>query len=136
MKELNDQAIQELLEKRTASSNAEINSTDDNDFKTYQLLFEALEKKPAMKLSDDFSAKVIDMLQAKKARAYDLKLYFTLAVILIAFLAGSYFYLIGMNTESSSNSIVALLKFKWILLFGVAMFSVFQFLDQKLVTHA
>lgn len=133
MKKLNDENIQKLLEQGFPGTNATIPSSDDKDFKVYQLLFKELRKEPAVRLPRDFSAKIVAQLQGQKNRASERKFYILIAVIALAGFAGAYIMLAVMNYEYAFQLAITLFDHGSIFLFCLFCFLVIQYLDQKLV---
>lgn len=128
MKKLNDQEIQEMLEK--GISNPESN---DQDFQTYDMVFEALKKAPAEGLPLNFSAKVIAQLQAKKDQAIDFKWYLIIPLVLIIAIGAFYLSLAYVNTRYAALFASLLSKYKWMITFTLSFFLTIEYLDKKVV---
>ncbi|MEO5996784.1 MAG: hypothetical protein ABIN89_08630 [Chitinophagaceae bacterium] len=130
MKDINDDELQEMVEKNIVNATGS-SSIDDKDVNAYSLIFEALSQQPEMPLAYNFPATVTAALLAKKNRVSDLKLFVLIAISFIILMIASYFYL-NINSASTSQVVLNLLKYKWILLFGIAALSIIQFLDKKM----
>ena len=135
MNELNDEKIQQLLEKGLSPSGEDMPLTASEDFKAYKLLFDALEKEHPTGLSPRFAASVTGKIKAKENRRQDIKLHLLVIVLLITGIAGAYFSLIMLNKEYAAQLITTLDNSKWILLFVLSVIGIIQFLDKKLVKN-
>jgi len=131
MTDINDDELQEMVEKSIADATGS-SLTGDKDIKAYTLIFEALAHQPKIPLAYNFSAKVTAALLAKRNKASDLRLFAFIAMGFIIFMIATYFYLNSINSAPTSAFLVSLIKYKWMLLFGIAALSIIQFLDKKM----
>ena len=131
MTDINDDELQNIVEKNIAEATGS-SLTGDKDIKAYSLIFEALGQQPKIPLAYNFSARVTAALLAKRNKASDLKLFAFIAMGFIIFMVATYFYLNSINSAPTSTLLVSLIKYKWILLFGIAALCIIQFLDKKM----
>jgi hypothetical protein len=135
MNDLNDEKIQQLLEKGLPPSGEDMSLAASEDFKAYKLLFDALEREPSAGLSLRFAATVTGKIKAKENRRQDIKLHLLVIVLLITGIACAYFSLIMLNKEYAAQLITTLDNSKWILLFTLSVICIVQFLDKKLIKN-
>lgn len=134
MDELNDEAIQRLLEEERLSGGAKLSGrTDSEDIAAYQYLFDELKKDLPDALSPRFSDKVINQLQTQKSHSEETLFYIILSVgAILAFGLGFVLFTISGNYEVH----ILLDTFSptkvWFA-FGLSFLFLFQLLDQKLV---
>jgi hypothetical protein len=133
MNELEDEAMQQKLEKHLAAGTADLPAADNKDLQAYSLLFGALGKEPAIAMTHNFPRKVTAAIQAGRSRASDIKLWLVVAAFLLLLLFTGGYYLNSINSINGSRLLFSLANNKGILIFGLATIMVVQVLDKKLV---
>lgn len=132
MKELNDDDIQNLLEKGLGDTD-KIPTTNQDDLKAYQILFDGLKQEPAEGLPFNFAAKVSASIKAKLTRKADIKLYTWAAIMGIAGFGIAYAVLVVYSKNAASQFYTAISAYKWAFVLALTCFLAIQYLDQKLV---
>ena len=127
MKNITDKEIQELLEKGALTANE-----NNEDEKTYRLLFEALEKEPVESLPFNFSAKVTAQVRLQQDLKMGFKPYLLIVLLLIAASVILYFVSTTLQPKYVSGYLSSLFEYKWFVLFIVLCFTVIKYFDQRL----
>jgi len=126
MKEMNDEELQQWLEKKPQLSADDALSTDA---KAYRTLFETLGEEPASGLPYDFAAKVTRHIKAGEKRSNELKYNLVAIFIFLAVISAVW----GLLTIFTPDQAPVLLKYKWTLLLFPVVFITIQYFDQKLI---
>lgn len=98
-----------------------------------ELIDETLKEEPSYSLPDDFADKIIRKVDKKvflQKRIYELLFYAASIIVLLA-IAGILMYFV--DPEFLTSVFVALLSYKWIVLFGLISLSGIQVADYFLV---
>ena len=122
MRELNDDDLQKMIENGLPEQ-----SDGNDDLKIYSRLFEELNREPEVKLSYSFSANVIRKIRYQEQRKSDFRLGILVGVITIIGL------LVFGNSIYFREALPAISGSKWVILAGLLILAIIQFLDQKLV---
>lgn len=123
MKKLTDNEIQQLLDEGRSSSPG-----DDRELKIYQALYSALRQEPKSGLSYGFAAKVTAEVRVLKEIRRSYKVYVGVFGIGLTLLALVYW---GLSLSQQPYALL-LLKYKWMILFGLAVMMTVRYLDHRL----
>jgi hypothetical protein len=122
MKEDNDKKLQQLIEEGSALPFETFSASDEEDLFAYQTLFNHLKTEPAEGLPYAFAAKVRRAVELKALLKTNTRFYLT-AILIFAFVAVTgYFMLALVNKEAGNLALSVILKYKWLLLMGLATF--------------
>ncbi|MCW3466091.1 hypothetical protein [Chitinophaga nivalis] len=131
MEDHSDRILQEWLD--NGAPEDMLPEVDMEEKETYELLFDTLNSKPAVRLPDHFSASVVACIQATE---YQLPAFKWRPVILLLLLAGlAVFYGVASWVDIKIAVILEhmLYKFKWFFIFGTGAFLLIEYLDQQLL---
>jgi len=127
MKNITDKEIQELLEKGALTGNG-----NNEDEKTYRLLFETLKKEPVESLPYNFSAKVTAQVRLQQDLKLGFKPYLVIVLSLIAVFVTLYFASTTVQTRYIAGYLSSVFEYKWIILFTMLCFTIIKYFDQRL----
>lgn len=96
-----------------------------------RLLFQELQKQPPVTLSPEFSGKVVARL-TRKTRPAMAMIYFLLLLLGVAGVGVAILYFFG-NMQQLTESMEALLPYKWVVLFILLFLVLIQYFDQELI---
>lgn len=120
-----DKIIQDFLDHKE-------NTIDipESELKTYQFIYNALEKPVEKGFSLGFSKKIIRQIEAKQQRKFNIKMYSLLSVLLIF---GLGFSTIFFSEDQVSILFSMFLKYKFIILFLLTIVSLIQLFSRLLI---
>lgn len=118
MKKLTDEQIQALLDSELKPSGDMLSASEKQQVEGYQSLFQQLNKEPEQGLPFNFASKVSRQLQLKLKRRSDIRFNLLALFGLIAGLGIVYGILTLVDLNSGNQFLLAILKFKWLLILG------------------
>lgn len=129
----NDDHIQRKMDRNVSDASDADQPSNENDIKSYQLVFDALTQEPTAGLSYGFSFKVERMIFKKKQKARQKMLYAALGVVAILFVVA----VVSMLQNPSSFSFWELFPvgYLWPLCFGTGILLIVQLLEFKRLKH-
>ncbi|MEO3402618.1 hypothetical protein AAFN85_01870 [Mucilaginibacter sp. CAU 1740] len=136
MKELDDDALQELLNGGLLPDDETLSDNDQANLQAYQSLFTALNTEPAEGLPMSFAANVRRAIQEQAARKSDMRFNILALLLFLVGLAVAYGMLALISPESGDMFLTAVVGYKWVLLTMVAGFVAFLFIDQRLAKRS
>ncbi|RKR80119.1 hypothetical protein BDD43_0214 [Mucilaginibacter gracilis] len=133
MKKLTDEQIQALLESGLNPADEISNSSEKEQMDSYQSLFKKLKTEPEQGLPFNFSAKVTGQLKLKLKKRSDIRFNLLAALGIIAGLFAAYAILAIVDNDAGNTFLLAIFKFKWLLVFcSFLLLSTLMF-DQRTV---
>lgn len=122
MKEDKDKRLQQLIEEGRELPFETFSAPEEEDFFAYQNLFTHLKTEPAEGLPYTFASKVRRAVELQALLKTNTRFYIT-AILIFAFVAiAGYFMLTVVNKEAGNMALTVILKYKWLLLMGLATF--------------
>ncbi|MEB0280815.1 MULTISPECIES: hypothetical protein [unclassified Mucilaginibacter] len=133
MKKLTDEQIQALLESGLNPADDISDSSEKEQMDSYQSLFKKLKTEPEQGLPFNFAAKVTGQLKLKLKKRSDIRFNLLAALGIIAGLFAAYGILTMVDNDAGNTFLLAILKFKWLLIFcSFILLSTLMF-DQRIV---
>jgi hypothetical protein len=118
MKKLTDEQIQAMLDNEVKPSGDMLSASEKQQVESYQSLFQKLNREPEQGLPFNFASKVSRQLQIKLKRRSDIRFNLLALFGLIAGLGVVYGILTMVDLNSGNQFLLAMLKFKWLLILG------------------
>jgi hypothetical protein len=128
MKKMTDDELQQWLESGRSMKDLSTGQLDQTDLAVYEWLFSELSKVPAAGLSYGFAEKTGRKAKQQYYRMKDRRLYAMVAVICCIALLAIAACLI-MNLSAFVLLVSFMSQYKWIFLFAITFFCLFQWLD-------
>jgi len=118
MKKLTDEQIQVLLDSDLKPSDDMLSASEKQQMESYQSLFQKLNTEPEQGLPFNFASKVTGQLKIKLKRRSDIRFNLLALLGIIAGLGMVYGILTVVDFNSGNQFLLAMLKFKWLLILG------------------
>ncbi|MEZ2338568.1 hypothetical protein AB6735_23170 [Mucilaginibacter sp. RCC_168] len=118
MKKLTDEQIQALLDSELKPSGDMLSASEKQQMESYQSLFQKLNTEPEQGLPFNFVSKVSRQLQIKLKRRSDIRFNLLALFGIIAGLGMAYGILTLIDLNSGNQFLLAMLRYKWLLIFG------------------
>lgn len=118
MKKLTDEQIQAMLDSELKPSGDMLSASEKQQVESYQSLFQKLNREPEQGLPFNFASKVSRQLQLKLKKRSDIRFNLLALFGLIAGLGVVYGILTMVDLNSGNQFLLAMLKFKWLLILG------------------
>ncbi|WP_419700049.1 hypothetical protein [Mucilaginibacter sp. NFX135] len=118
MKKLTDEQIQALLDSELKPSGDMLSASEKQQMESYQSLFQKLNTEPEQGLPFNFVSTVSRQLQIKLKRRSDIRFNLLALFGIIAGLGMAYGILTLIDLNSGNQFLLAMLRYKWLLIFG------------------
>lgn len=133
MEELNDDELQDFLDRSIVNSEHTFGEKATGDLLAYQDLFKALHTEPVQGLPLSFASNVKRKLQEGINRKSDLRFNILAAIIIMLSLLLGYGLLQLISVATAALVLSMVLKFKWVLGSVIIIFFSFLLIDQRLI---
>ncbi|SFN20003.1 hypothetical protein SAMN05428949_1888 [Chitinophaga sp. YR627] len=131
MKEIDEQKLQEMLEKGLHLPDVPLAAGEEQELERYTVLWEALEQPVVPDLSPGFAVNVSARIRLEKDRKAELRFNLLIAAVCLLLGGGAVAALIFFSTNSPVLQLLS--HYGPILPGGLALILLIQYLDQKLV---
>lgn len=129
---MNDNKIQEMLDKKTLEEIRQLTQPEQEDYKIYDNLVNILNHQPQPIVPYYFSKKVVNKIQQKEDRKNAIAIY---ALVGLLFSITAYFVSHIVTTDVIKQIGSNALNNCWIFIFGLISFLLIQLADTKLIVN-
>ena len=133
MEELNDDELQDFLDRSIGNIEHTSGEKATADLLAYQDLFKALQTEPVQGLPLSFASNVKRKLQEGLNRKSDLRFNILAAIIVMLSLLLAYGLLQLISQATAALVLSMVVKFKWVLASVIFLFFSFLLIDQRLI---
>lgn len=133
MKKLSDEQIQAMLDDDLMLSGDLLSGAEQQGLESYRSLFQKLNNEPEQGLPFNFASKVTGELKVRLKKRSDIRFNLFALLGIIGGLAIVYYFLTVVDFNSGSRFLLAMLKFKWLLILGTFTLLGTLIFDQRVV---
>ncbi|WDF56123.1 hypothetical protein [Mucilaginibacter sp. KACC 22063] len=121
MKKLTDEQIQAMLDNELMNPADMLSASEDEQVQRYKSLFQKLNQEPEQGLPFNFSSKVTGQLKLKLKKRSDIRFNLLAILGIVVGLIMVYGLLTMVDLSAGNQFLIAVLKFKWLLIMGAIM---------------
>lgn len=133
MTKLTDEQIQALLDKELTPQSDVLPVQDKEQVEKYQSLFQKLNTEPAQGLPFSFASRVTGQLKIKLKKRSDIRFNLLAVLGIVIGLFAAYGAIITVDVNAGNYFFMAVLKYKWLLIFGSLILLGTLMFDQRVV---